>query len=213
MESKSKDIRTQVEYYLSDKNLEFDKFFHSQIAENKEGWLDLSLVMNCPKMKALSTDASEVTEAVTGSEEVELSEDKVQVRRIGNKSLPALKERRKRENKARDKEDEKTSTYLNERHFKSPKILIWRVDEGKPNWRDMENDLQAKYEDLRILYTRADEEKTGHIAICTIGLNDETLEQLKKSGVESQEKTFKFEECEGEELNKFWSDHGTHYIW
>ena len=29
----------QVEYYLSDENLKYDKFFHEKISENKEGWL------------------------------------------------------------------------------------------------------------------------------------------------------------------------------
>jgi hypothetical protein len=72
---------------------------------------------------------------------------------------------------------------LSERHFKNPKILIWSVDEGKPNWRDMENDIAEKFPDLRILYSRADEEKTGHLAICTLGLNEESLEKLKKEGL------------------------------
>lgn len=75
MESKSADIQKQVEYYLSDKNIEFDKFFHSEITKNAEGWLDLSLVMNCPKMKALSTDPAEITASLKGSTEVEASED------------------------------------------------------------------------------------------------------------------------------------------
>ena len=30
----------QVEYYLSDENLKYDKFFHEKIAENKDGWLE-----------------------------------------------------------------------------------------------------------------------------------------------------------------------------
>eukprot|EP00438_Fugacium_kawagutii_P004301 Skav229409 [mRNA] locus=scaffold2297:72409:74851:+ [translate_table: standard] len=29
-----------VEYYLSDENLKYDKFFHDKITENKEGWLE-----------------------------------------------------------------------------------------------------------------------------------------------------------------------------
>jgi len=29
-----------VEYYLSDENLKYDKFFHEKIAENKDGWLE-----------------------------------------------------------------------------------------------------------------------------------------------------------------------------
>jgi hypothetical protein len=29
-----------VEYYLSDENLKYDKFFHEKIAENIDGWLE-----------------------------------------------------------------------------------------------------------------------------------------------------------------------------
>ncbi len=47
----------------------------------------------------------------------------------------------------------------------------------------MENDIAEKFPDLRILYSRADEEKTGHLAICTLGLNEESLEKLKKEGL------------------------------
>ena len=31
---------TQVEYYLSDENLKYDKFFHDKISGNADGWLD-----------------------------------------------------------------------------------------------------------------------------------------------------------------------------
>ena len=30
----------QVEYYMSDENLKYDKFFHEKIAGEKDGWLD-----------------------------------------------------------------------------------------------------------------------------------------------------------------------------
>ena len=30
----------QVEYYLSDENLKYDKFFHDKISANADGWLD-----------------------------------------------------------------------------------------------------------------------------------------------------------------------------
>jgi hypothetical protein len=173
-----------VEYYLSDKNLSRDKFFHGEISKAEGGWIDFSLIMNCPKLKVLSTDAEEVATAIASSEEVELNEAKDKIRRKDGKELPSLV-LKKREEKKASKDDESPDAPLSERHFKNPKILLWSVDEGKPNWRDMENDLQAKYPDLRILYSRADEEKTGHIAICTLGLNEDTLKKLIKDGLES----------------------------
>lgn len=37
--SKQTEIKKQVEYYLSDKNLKTDKFFNEKIRENKEVYL------------------------------------------------------------------------------------------------------------------------------------------------------------------------------
>ncbi len=76
MESTGAEIKKQVEYYLSDKNLSQDKFFHGEISKQTEGWLDLSLLMNCPKLKALSTDKDQILSAIEGSEEVEVNSEK-----------------------------------------------------------------------------------------------------------------------------------------
>eukprot|EP00435_Cladocopium_sp_Y103_P065725 s392_g27.t1 len=46
-------VRKQVEYYLSDENLKYDKFFHEKIAENTDGWLDMTLILQCNKMKTM----------------------------------------------------------------------------------------------------------------------------------------------------------------
>jgi hypothetical protein len=56
MEDLPSQIKTQVEYYLSDKNLQGDKFFHDTISGAFDGWLDMTLLMNCAKLKALTTD-------------------------------------------------------------------------------------------------------------------------------------------------------------
>lgn len=71
--------------------MEADAFFHSKISENPEGWLDVDLIMNCKKIKTLSTDKNVVAESVEGSKEVEISEDKLKIRRIENLKLPELK--------------------------------------------------------------------------------------------------------------------------
>ncbi|CAE8648163.1 unnamed protein product, partial [Polarella glacialis] len=42
-------VRKQVEYYLSDENLKYDKFFSEKIAGDKEGWLDITLILSCNK--------------------------------------------------------------------------------------------------------------------------------------------------------------------
>ena len=45
------ELKKQVEYYLSDKNLIQDKFFNEKLADGKDGWMDLGLILNCNKVK------------------------------------------------------------------------------------------------------------------------------------------------------------------
>lgn len=75
-DEKQKLVRQQVEYYFSDKNLERDAFFHNKISSDKEGWVDLDLIMNCNKIKELTTDPEEVTKACQDSTEVEIDKGK-----------------------------------------------------------------------------------------------------------------------------------------
>ena len=48
---KDKEIKGQIEYYLSDKNLETDEFFHKKIKENSDGYIDIDLFLKCNKVK------------------------------------------------------------------------------------------------------------------------------------------------------------------
>jgi len=73
---KNAKIREQVEFYLSDKNLKGDKFFHNKISADKEGWIDVSFIMNCNKIKKLTTDMDEVIGAIKESTEVEYDKGK-----------------------------------------------------------------------------------------------------------------------------------------
>merc|ERR1719235_1870252 len=57
-------VRKQVEYYLSDENLRYDKFFHEKITADAEGWLEISLVLSCNKMKALKATKEDVVKAL-----------------------------------------------------------------------------------------------------------------------------------------------------
>merc|ERR1712194_253723 len=73
-------VRKQVEYYLSDDNLKHDKFFHDKISANKEGWLELVLILTCKKMKAMRATKEDVLAALSDSK-IEVSEDKLSIRR------------------------------------------------------------------------------------------------------------------------------------
>ena len=62
---------------MSDKNLVNDRFFHEKISDSKNGWVDLTFILACNKIKQfkLKNPAEEVTEAVKDSTEVEISKD------------------------------------------------------------------------------------------------------------------------------------------
>merc|ERR1719506_2593697 len=85
-------IRKQVEYYLSDDNLKHDKFFHDKISANAEGWLEISLILSCNKMKAMRATRDDVLNALKDSK-VEVKEDSMFIRRPGNMPLCKLEAR------------------------------------------------------------------------------------------------------------------------
>jgi La domain len=84
-------VKTQVEYYLSDKNLEKDAFFYGKILENENGYIDLDLIMNCNKIKSLGVSKERIVEACKNSSEVEINSAGNQIRRKHNKPLPESK--------------------------------------------------------------------------------------------------------------------------
>lgn len=82
-------LRKQVEYYISDQNLKNDKFFYEKIGADAEGWLDLKLILECNKMKAMKATQELVLEALQNSSvEVRVTNCSAAVRRPGNKVLP-----------------------------------------------------------------------------------------------------------------------------
>merc|ERR1719471_1067524 len=82
-----KTVRKQVEYYLSDENLRYDRFFHEKIAGSANGWLDMSLVLSCNKMKAIRAERKDVIEALQESK-IEVRDDGNAVRRPGKCEAP-----------------------------------------------------------------------------------------------------------------------------
>ncbi|KAF6004584.1 hypothetical protein F1559_004513 [Cyanidiococcus yangmingshanensis] len=79
-------LRTQVEFYFSDSNLPRDKFLRSRVEADPGGYVDLQLIVTFKRMREANATVATVAEAVAGSELVELSADKLRVRR--KKPLP-----------------------------------------------------------------------------------------------------------------------------
>jgi len=92
-------VRKQIEYYLSDDNLKYDKFFHEKISGDAQGWLEVSLVLSCNKMKAMRATKEDVLAALKGSQ-IEVKEDSLYIRRPGNMALPTLESRPQHQKKS-----------------------------------------------------------------------------------------------------------------
>ena len=86
-ESKKKEIKGQIEYYLSDSNLEGDEFFHNIISKDTNGYLDLEYILQCNKIKKAGWTKEQIVDSIKDSEKIELNGDKTKVRRKDNKPL------------------------------------------------------------------------------------------------------------------------------
>jgi hypothetical protein len=127
-------LRKQIEYYLSDDNLKFDQFFHEKITGNVDGWLDVSLVLNCNKMKAMRATKEGVVEALKDSK-IEMNEDKQCIRRPGNLALPSLEKRP-------DKHQKKSGT----QHDGGVISVVKGIPEEQ-SWMQIKEKLRAKLPD------------------------------------------------------------------
>ncbi len=198
-------VKKQIEYYLSDLNLKKDDFFYEKISTSKDGWIDISLFLNCNKVKELKAKASDIADACVDSEKVEISKDQKQIRRKNNLALPdkQAKTEKKRDAKAADKEEkkeesavkvkkevedaelnEKGNYVLMQQDFENPIIVHFETDakeEGyKVNWKDVENAIKGKFKKLKTVYSRADE-VMGELAFSNFHLCHEELEALEKT--------------------------------
>ena len=219
------ELKKQVEYYLSDKNLTQDKFFNEKLSEGKEGWMDLTLILNCNKIKQLKlkNPQAEIKEAVTDSAEVELSTDGKLIRRKGNKPVPELA--KKRDSKAAGKDDKKEekkeqedklpeldargNPILTNADFENPIIIHFKTPATtadptfKVNWKEIEQAVRRDYPRLKVVYSRADQFE-GDLALSSHRPNSAELEKLSSAVIKIQERDFTFSKTLGEDLKSFW---------
>lgn len=219
------ELKKQVEYYLSDKNLTQDKFFNEKLSEGKEGWMDLTLILNCNKIKQLKlkNPQAEIKEAVTDSAEVELSTDGKLIRRKGNKPVPELA--KKRDSKAAGKDDKKEekkeeedklpdldvrgNPILTNADFENPIIIHFKTPATtadptfKVNWKEIEQAVRRDYPRLKVVYSRADQFE-GDLALSSHRPNSAELEKLSSAIIKIQERDFTFSKTLGEDLKSFW---------
>lgn len=220
-------IKEQIEYYLGDVNLSRDKFFREQIETNKEGWVNIAHFLNCNKVKQLKITAADISAACVDSDQVEISTDKLKVRRSENKALPAAQEQRKRDAKFDDKApkkkdegvddyDEKTGkVILTERDFSDPIIVYYNTtipegEEFKVNWKEVEAKVKEAYPKLKLIYSRGGQ-NDGHMAFSSLRLNQELFDTMTTTKMTVEDHEFTFCRAEDDCLKDFWQDHGNHY--
>ncbi len=91
------ELKKQVEYYLSDKNLSTDKFFNEKLSESKDGWLDLTHILACNKIKSMKVTAADIVASIKDSKEVEADGEGKKIRRKGGKAIPSLAPSKRRD--------------------------------------------------------------------------------------------------------------------
>ncbi|XP_019644772.1 PREDICTED: la-related protein 7-like [Branchiostoma belcheri] len=74
-------VREQMEFYFSDANLHRDRFLKKEMEKEKEGWIDLSVILSFNKMKQLTSDPKMVVKSLRNSELVQVNAEKTKVRR------------------------------------------------------------------------------------------------------------------------------------
>jgi len=105
LKSMKKDkLRSQIEYYLSDTNLETDDFYHEKIRNSTKGngWIRVSDIMTAHRIVAMNITVVDIIEALKDSTEVEILDDiedngiaygkenRVWIRRREGRALPKL---------------------------------------------------------------------------------------------------------------------------
>ena len=198
-EDKKIQIKEQIEYYLSDKNLEKDSFFHQKISEDPNGYLDLDLLLKCNKIKNAGWTIDEIKEGIKLSENIELDGEGKKVRRKDNKPLPELvllNKKRKKEKKDEEKKEEK-----------EPVVLIFSCKEpNESKWTDVCKSFENENQELNIIYKRF-KDTTGHMVIKPV--NDDEIKFKDKFKCDDIE--YEVKKCEGDDLINFYKDHGEHY--
>ena len=202
-----REIKEQIEYYLSDENLEKDYFFNEKISSDPESYLDLKILLKCNKIKNKGWTIEDLKKGIELSEILELDLKGEKVRRKDKKLPELLLLQKKRKNKKTKKQTEKNE----ETKEKIEPIILKIISQKKSSssWKKISDEFKDLNPELKVEYGRF-KETEGHIGI-TLNNNQnfDNLKWVKKFKVDDVE--FNVEKCEGEDLINFWKEHGSHY--
>lgn len=168
MSEKIKLIQKQIEYYLSDKNLQHDPYFFEKL--KLESFVPVESILSCNNIKKLEATKEDVVKALENSDLLEMTNENKGIKRKSNelpnflgkkKGIEAdtLKEYKKLENMNLD---EKVN-YLME--VIDPIIIYISSDKDQAvKWRDVLRKVTESYTNLECVYIRFSHQK-GHAAM------------------------------------------------
>lgn len=168
MSEKIKSIQKQIEYYLSDKNLQHDPFFYEKI--KLDNFVSIEAILSCNNIKKLDTTKEDIIKALENSVSLELTNDSNGIKRkiselpnfLGKKKGiegETLKEFKKLDNMNM----EEKVNYLME--VIDPIILYISSDKDQAvKWRDVSRKITESYKNLECVYIRFSHQK-GHAAM------------------------------------------------
>ncbi|XP_029167874.1 la protein homolog [Nylanderia fulva] len=93
-------IKTQVEYYFGNVNMQRDKFLIEQ-TKLDEGWIPMTVMLNFKQLASLSKSVDIILKALENSTLIEISEDRKKIRRSPNCPLPEYNEEYRKAQEAR----------------------------------------------------------------------------------------------------------------
>ena len=202
MEDIKKRIKKQIEFYLSDENLEIDKFFNELISKSNDGYIDISNILNCNIIKESKLTKEEVFEILKDNEYVELNQEKTKIRRKNNKKIPEINEQKLLEKK-RKREKEKRRGKQEKKH-----PIILTITSNKETEINPEKIMKV-YKSLNPNLIIIQSEFNNNIGYIAIKRKEETSKFIFVKIFEIDDIIFNVKLCEGKELHNFW-DNNSH---
>jgi len=208
MEQDHAELIKQLEYYLSDKNLEYDEFFYNKVQDGTDGFVELGLFLNCNKIKKLKVDHEDIQNAVEKSEVLELREDKHALRRK-DRHLPEykglLKKRSVQKSEANaspSKAKEQTQEAPKDEGFVCWVLYIPDSSNLPKNGKLIEETIGEQYE-MVVPFARTGKVCGGHLCFDRNGEDNEKIEKLVNNGFEFEGNHVEVVEANGKEMNYF----------
>jgi hypothetical protein len=216
------DIKTQVEYYLSDKNLRQDAFFHDMISKDPNHSITIEAIMKCNKIKKMNIDSGIIVEAIAKSSEVEVNADKTAIKRKNNPAIPDLDPQPEKKiisekngsknghNVNRKPEEHKHEEEKEKAVIKDPLVFVLKTEQPYLAGR---KSLQEKIEaviGMPVPYCRMAKVE-GNFVVDKTSLPEEIKNKVATEGFTYENLKFDVKVAEGGSLKTFWDKHGLHY--